>query len=219
MEKRILITGLDSKLKARMIKLFLDGNFQVAATISKMNINDKKVNKNLLEIPWNNRSPLSAKDIILECRNKMDGFDNSLTVFSSQQNNKPIHDSSSADIENVIDTNIKGNIFILKEIILYFQKQGKGNISLIHDIEQSEIVSPLNAVETGGFSSLANSLFAFYQNENLAINSFKSNSSEWEDYAEYIYKNISERENQIHGKVFKFPERGVLNAFNISKKH
>jgi NAD(P)-dependent dehydrogenase (short-subunit alcohol dehydrogenase family) len=218
MKRKILITGLDSGLKTKLVKLFLDGGYKVAATINTQSIKTNSNNISFIEIPWNNRSPLSAKDIILECQNKMDGFDNALTIFSSQQNNKPIHEISSADIENAIDSGLKGNLFVLKEIILYFQKKGSGNISLINDIEQSEILAPLYAVETGGLSTLAKSLFASYQNEQLAINSYRSNSGELEDYTEYIYKNITERTKPVHGKIFKFQDRGIINAFNISKK-
>ncbi len=149
MKRKILITGIDSELKTKLSKLFMDGNYKVAVTVNSSN---KKVNpgsSNFIEIPWNNRSPLSAKNIILECQNKMEGFDDVLTIFSSEQNNKPIHEISSAEIESTIDSNLKGNLFILKEIILYFQKIGAGNISLIPDIAQGEIIAPLYAVETG----------------------------------------------------------------------
>ena len=211
MKRKILITGLNFELKTKLTKLFLDGNYRVAVTVNTQN---KKVNSstnNLIEIPWNNRSPLSAKDLILECQNRMEGFDDALTIFSSQKNNKPIHEISSAEIESSIDSSLKGNLFILKEIILYFQRIGKGNISLIHDLEQSEILAPLYAVEAGGLSSLARSLFASYQNEQLTINSYRSNSGELTDYAEYIFNNISESTKPVHGKIFKFQDRGPFS--------
>lgn len=208
MKRKILITGPDSGLKAKLVKLFLDGDYKVAATVNTQSIKTNSNNSSFIEIPWNNRSPLSAKDMILECQNKMEGFDDALTIFSSQQNNRPIHEISSADIENAIDSGLKGNLFVLKEIILYFQKIGSGNISLINDIEHSEILAPLYAVETGGLLTLAKSLFASYQNEQLAINSYRSNSGELGDYAEYIYKNITERTKPVHGKIFKFQGKG-----------
>ena len=208
MKRKILITGLDSELKTKLTRLFLDGDYRVAVTISTRKKKANPDTDNYIEIPWNNRSPLSAKDLILECQNRMEGFDNALTIFSSKQSNKPIHEISSAEIENTIDSGLKGNIFILKEIIQYFQKIGAGSISLIHDVGQNEILAPLYAVEAGGLSTLAGSLFASYQNEQLSINSFKSNSGELTDYAEYIFKNITESTKQIHGKKFKFQGKG-----------
>ena len=208
MKRKILITGLDSELKTKLASLFLDNDFRVAVTVSTQNKKNKPGANGPFEIPWNNRSPLSAKDLILECQNKMDGFDNALTIFTSRQSNKPIHEISSAEIESAIDSSLKGNIFILKEIILYFQKIGTGNIALIHDIEHGEILAPLYAVEAGGLSTLARSLFASYQNEQLSINSYRSNSEELTDYAEYIFKNITESVKQVHGKNFKFQSKG-----------
>ena len=208
MKRKILIAGLDSEFKTKLIKLFMDGNYKVAVTVNSSNKKANPGTGNFIEIPWNNRSPLSAKNIILECQNKMGSFDNVLTIFSSEQNNKPIHEITSAEIESAIDSSLKGNLFILKEIILYFQKTGAGNISLIHDLEQGEILAPLYAVEAGGLSTLARSLFASYQNEQLTINSYRSNSGELTDYAEYIFNNISERTKPVHGKIFKFQAKG-----------
>lgn len=218
MKQKILITGLDSELKTKLTRLFLDGNYKVAVSVNTKNKKNKSGNSNFIEIPWNNRSPLSAKDLILECQNRMGGFDNALTIFTSKQSNKPIHEISSAEIESAIDSSLKGNIFILKEIILYFQKIGTGNIALIHDIEQSEILAPLYAVESGGLSTLARSLFISYQNEKLSINSYRSYSGEIPDYAEYIFKNITENKKPVHGKNFKFQSKGRPFSFSAQKR-
>ncbi|MCK5152946.1 MAG: SDR family NAD(P)-dependent oxidoreductase [Spirochaetales bacterium] len=218
MKRKILITGLDSNLKTKLVELFLANNSIVAVSVDSKNKKQSQKNNNLIEIPWNSRSPLSAKNIILDCQNKLDGFDEALTIFSSEHNNKPIHEISSSDIEDNIDTSLKGNIFILKEIILYFQNKGTGNISLIHNINQNEILAPLYALSSGGLSALTKSLFASYQNEQLAINSFSSQSFEFEEYADYIFKNISERGKSVHGKLYKFQDRGMLKSFTIQKK-
>jgi len=218
MKRKILITGLDSNLKTKLVELFLGNNSIVAVSVKDPSKKTRSKNSNLIEIPWNNRSPLSAKNVILDCQNKLGGFDEALTILSSEHNNKPIHEISSADIEDALDTNFKGNIFILKEIILYFQNKGEGNISLIHNINQNEIPSPLYALSSGGLSALTKSLFASYQNEQLAINSFSSPSLEFEEYADYIFRIISERSKAVHGKIFKFQDRGMLKSFSMQKK-
>ena len=218
MKPQILITGLDSNLKTKLVELFLSNNYIVAVSINSNNKKQNKSNSKLIEIPWNSRSPLSAKNMILDCQNKMGGFDEALTILSSEYNNKPIHEVSSSDIEDAIDTNLKGNIFALKEIIQYFQNKGSGNISLIHNMNQNGIHAPLYALGAGGLSELSKSLFASYQNEKLAINSFSSQSFEIDEYADYIFKNISERGKTVHGKMFKFQDRGMLKSFTIQKK-
>jgi NAD(P)-dependent dehydrogenase (short-subunit alcohol dehydrogenase family) len=218
MKQKILITGLDTELKAKIVKQFLDAGYLVAVAIINQDLKPNTTNKNLIEITWNHRSPLSAKDIILNSRNKLNGFEEALIILSSQNNNKPIHEVLSSDIENTIDTSLKGNLFIIKEIILYFQKTGKGNISLINDIDQSEILSPLNAVGSGGLAALVKSLFASYVHESFTINLFSFISGELESYTEYIFKGITEKTKSIHGKIFKFQERGIPFSFPIQKK-
>ena len=217
MKQKILITGPESNLKTKLVELFLGNNSIVAVSTNGHN---KKSNKksNLIEIPWNSKSPLSTKNMILECHNKLSGFDEALTILSSEQNNKPIHEISSSNIEETIDRNLKGNIFVLKEIILYFQNKGIGNISLINSITQNEISAPLYALELGALSSLSKSLFASYQNEQLTINSFSSQSFELEEYADFIFKNISDRGKTVHGKMYKFQDRGMLKSFTKQMK-
>jgi NAD(P)-dependent dehydrogenase (short-subunit alcohol dehydrogenase family) len=216
MKRKILITGLDSELKTNIVQLFLDNEYTVAVSIN--NQKGKTKTKNLIQIPWNNKSPLSAKNLILDCQNKLGEFDETLSILSSKLNNKPIHDISSSDIENAIDTGLKGNIFILKEIILHFQKKGNGKIFLIQNTDHNEFLAPLYAIVEGSISSLIQSLFASYQNEQLTINSFSSSSSEIKEYSEFIFKNITERGKTVHGKKFKFQDRGMLKPFTLQKK-
>ena len=218
MKRKILITGLDSELKTNIVQRFLDNDIAVAVSINSQKGKTKTKTSNLIEIPWNNRSPLSAKNLVLECQNKLGDFNETLSILSSDQSNKPIHEISSSDIENSIDTGLKGNIFILKEIILYFQKKGNGTISLIQNNDHTEFLAPLYAIEKGSISSLIQSLFASYQNEQLTFNSFSSNSLEIKEYSEFIFKNISEHGKSTHGKNFKFQERGMLKSFTMTKK-
>ena len=218
MKKKIIIAGLDSKLKEKLVTIFLNNNFTVAVSTNSNKSDTNKKNNNLLEIPWNIKSPLSAKNLILECHNKLNGFDEALTILSFKPSNRPIHEISSYDIEFAIDSSLKGNIFLLKELILYFQKIKTGNISLIHNTLQSEIFDPLYAVSAGGLTELSKSLFASYQNEQLSINSFISNSEGIEEYAEYIFQNISGRAKKIHGKIFKFQDRINPFSFNSQKR-
>jgi len=218
MKHKILITGPDSKLKNKLVELFLSHGSIVAVSTSNHNNKTNSKKSNLIEIPWNSKSSLSSKNMVLDCNNKLNGFDEALAILSLENNNKSIHEISSSDIENAVDSSLKGNIFILKEIILYFQKKESGNLSLIHNIDQNEIHAPLYAVGSGGLAALTRSLFASYQNEKFSINSFTTNSVEINEYAEFIFRNTIEKGKSVHGKKFKFQDRGMLKSFTIQKK-
>jgi len=218
MKRKIIITGVNSELKEKLVKLFLDNNFTVAISINSKEPGFTRKSDNLIGIPWNIKSPLSAKNLILECQNRLNGFDEAITILSFKPNNNPIHEISSSDIEYAIDSSLKGNIFLLKELILYFQNIKTGNISLIHNTLQSEIFAPLYAAAAGGLTELTKSLFASYQNEQLAINSFVSSSGGIEEYAEYIFQNVSGRTKKVHGKIFKFQDRINPFSFNSQKR-
>ncbi len=213
MEKNILITGQHKLLKKPLIDIFLNGGYRVITTVTDT---PGKPQKGLREIQWNIRSPLSAKNVILDAAS--DSLNEILVIFPGTQIIKPFHETSSAEIEWAVDTQLKSNLFIIKEGINHLQKQGNGTLSLIYYIPGTEILPPLDALGSGGFTGLAKSLFTFYQNEKTAINSFTSSATEVQEYTEYIYKTITERQKPVHGKFYKFSDRTVLSALGLSIK-
>ena len=215
MKKNILITGQNKLLKGPLTDIFLNKGYHIIATYTDKQEGQKK---EVHRVPWNMRSPLSAKNVILDAASEQGDIHEVLVLFPSTQIIKPFHETTSAEIEWAVDSQLKSNLFIIKESIFYLLKKGKGTLSLIHYIPGTDILPPLNAVGAGSFTGLAKSLFTFYQNENISINSYMSSVTETHEFAEYIFKTISNRQKQVHGKFYKFSEKTVLSALGLSTK-
>ncbi len=215
MRKSILIAGQNKLLEKPLTEIFLNKGYSVIITSAA---EDEVNKKELHTILWNMRSPLSAKNVVLNAASIVEKIDEALVLFSPAKIIKPFHETSAAEIERSVDFQLKSNLFIMKEIIAYFQKQGRGTLSLVHHLPGTEILPPMDALGAGSFTGLVKSLFTFYQNEQVSINAYLSSSSETEEYSDFIFRTISERQKPVHGKFYKFSEKNVLSALGISKK-
>ncbi len=219
MNKRILVTGQITPLSEQLIELFLqEGSYTVIAAQSGSG--KKKNTKGLHAVQWNTRSPLSAKNVVLEASLPEGSIDEAVVIFSSPKILSPFHEIPAVDIETAVDYRIKSNLFLVKEILNFFQNsQTESTLSLVNEPGSIDVLPPLEAMASGGFDSLVKSLFTFYQNEKLSINGYVSSSSDTKEYSQYIFKTITERNKPVHGKFYKFPEKNVLSAFGLAKKH
>lgn len=215
MKKNILITGQNKLLKKSLTDIFLNKGYHVITTHTEK---QKTKTKALHIIPWNMRSPLSTKNVLLDAASQQGDLDEIIILFPWAQIIKPFHETSSAEIEWAVDIELKSNLFIIKESIAHLQKEKGGTLSLVYYIPGTEILPPLDALGSGGFTGLVKSLFTFYQNEKTSINSYVSSSTETEEYAEYIFKTIDERQKPVHGKYYKYSEKTVLSALGLSIK-
>lgn len=215
MRKSILITGQNELLEEPLIDIFLKNGYHIITTAAeKKEIQRKDVHL----IPWNRRSPLSAKNVIMSALEENENLDEALVLFPEVAINKPFHETPSAEIEWAVDLQLKSNLFITKEIIYSMQKKGSGTLSLIHFLPGTEILPPLDALGSGAFTSLIKSLFTFYQNEAISINGYFSSSTEAGNYAEFIFKNATDSQKSTHGKFYKFADKNVFSAFGHSLK-
>ena len=219
MSKRILITGQNSILSKHLSDIFLQGSgYSVVAAIPGSE--QQKKGKGSRTVLWNTRSPLSAKNVVLEAAAPEGIINEAVVLFESPKVLKPFHEISAADIEQSIDYQIKSNLFIIKEILRYFQNSGsESTLSLVNYQGGIDVLPPLEALSSGGFDSFVKALFTFYQNEKLSINGYFCASADLKEYSEFVFKTITERNRPVHGKFYKFPEKNVLSAFGLARKH
>ena len=177
MKRTILVTGKNTALGSRLIEGFISEGFQVAATVKSkkdLAISGSASEKNLLAIPWNRRSPLSARNVLLGALNSFKKIDEAVILYTPDGDSRQLHELPAPVIEEMIDSQIKSQFFMLKEILLYFAKERKGVVSLIMHTEGTETLAPLDAIAMSSFEALTESVFTFYQKEPFFVNAFKS---------------------------------------------
>lgn len=219
MSKRILITGQNSLLSKHLSDIFIqETGYSVVTTLA--GTAQQKKGKGSRTVLWNTRSPLSAKNVVLEAAAPEGIINEAVVLFESPKILNPFHEITAADIEQSIDYQIKSNLFIVKEILRYFQNSGSAStLSLVTYQGGIDVLPPLEALSSGGFDSFVKALFTFYQNEKLSINGYFCASAEPKEYSEFIFKTIAERNKPVHGKFYTYPEKNVLSALGLAKKH
>lgn len=226
MANTVLVTGDNKDLIHALIRGFLLKEYKVITTVPfhKPGLNTGGTDdssgdsnsKTVLNVEHNLRSPLSVRSLVLKTLNTFDSLDHAILVRSIGEENRVLHDLPIADIEKQIDIGIKGNVFLLKELVDYFWKHQQGTISIVLHIKRSNIFLPLDAIIHGALKELMESMFIQYKNEPIVITGFESHSSDFEDYAAFIIKTLNDRGEKSNGKWQKHSEKtGLFQNISI----
>lgn len=222
MAETLLLIGHYTPLGRKLAQLLLAAGKTVVSTISEYEEAalqpGEEADERLSLVRWNRHSPVSAHNVLLEIMEKHERIDRALFVFDTTKDNRALHEVGLSEIEKYIDGRFKGLTFLLKELIHYYQRGTGGGISLILHSEGAKVLPPLDGMGTGAFRALGNSLFTFYQNEEIIINGFESSTSESGEFADFIHKTLEDKAGRTHGKWFRYSDRGVWNALGLPGK-
>jgi hypothetical protein len=221
MGRSILLNGKHTPLGSQLTRLFLEDGDRLTGLIEgplSEPLPGEEAEENLTLIPWNRSSPISVHNVIVEAINRTGGIDEAVFLFQTEIENKPLHEQSLAAIDSYIDDYIKGSLYLLKEILGYFQKCRKGALYIVLDYAGMEVLPPIDALGVGGIEAFTNTLFMLYQNEEIRIHGFTSSTAEKPEYAAFIHRSITDKARSSHGKWFRFNERSMWSALGFSSK-
>ena len=141
-------------------------------------------------ISWNRRSALSARSVILHATNLYGHLDEAIVIFAPAQDAAIFHESSIVGIEDRIDAEVKGYLYILRETLGQLVRQGAGRVALVLQHPPEELQSPLEAAGVGSFAALAESLDRYYQNEPVTIERFRTEVDDAPGFADFILDHL-----------------------------
>lgn len=221
MDRTILLNGNTSPLGQRLSHLFIDdGAYVVRADEGEPGHSSEREEEedHLTIIPWTRHSSVSIHNLLVEAENKRDAIDEVVFVFSTLMENKPLHELGLASIDSYIDNYVKGGLYFLREVLGYFQKRKKGQLSIVIHTSGLEVLPPIDAVGIGGLKTFVDSMFTLYQNEPIMINGFTSDATTPDDYALFVHRTLTEKARGSHGKWYRHGDRSVWNALSFSQK-
>jgi len=216
MEQSILIAGNQSKLNSEIAQEALSQKHRVLATYepeSEGPIIPTGLENTLHYVEWNRRSPISSRFVILQALNQQIELDHAILVFSPHNDRIMVQDLPSATIEEKLDFDAKGYLFLLKELINYFMKRQKGSITFVIQNTGPDILPPLDAMLLGSFYNLAESMFSLYENEPLILRGIESRIATNRQVAEYILQTIMEDQPKNRNKWLKYNGKTGLFSF------
>jgi hypothetical protein len=169
-----------------------------------------------LSFPWNPGSPISARTLMIAAENRLLHVDEAILVCAPPSVHRSAANLLSADIEIMLNDQIKGWFFLVKELASVFRTRKAGTLALaFSDIGsgggKDDAPDLLGAAAFASFRALAQGLLASAFEESYLTMGFSSSSAGDEtDFAAYIFKTLDEGSRKNNGKLLKY---GKLNLF------
>ena len=216
MERTVLITGRQSSFTDDLLQESLARGFKVFATYDPTGEEPEVPDgfgDDLTYIQWNQRSPISARSVLLEAENSTDSLDELFVVFGIQPVTLPFHETPASRVEEIVDGTVKGYLFMLREALGLALRRGGGNVNILIQDRGTELVPPLEAAATGAFLSAARALMTYYEEEPVQIRGFHSAGKEGREFARFVLDTIRDKGEKSAGRWNKFGGRGSLFPF------
>jgi hypothetical protein len=169
-----------------------------------------------LSFPWNPGSPISARTLMIATENRLEHIDEAILVCSPPLVHRSAADLLPADIEIMLNDQIKGWFFLVKELASVFRTKKAGTLALVFsDIGsgggKDDAPDILGTASFSAFRALVQGLLSGAFDEPYLTMGFSSSSAGDEaDFAAYIFKILDEGNRKNNGKLHKF---GKLNFF------
>jgi hypothetical protein len=173
-------------------------------------------NEKRLPLEWNPSSPISARTLILAAENRLERIDEAILVCSPPSIRSSAAVLPLSDVEVMINDQIKGWFFLVRELAAAFTSRKHGTIALVYPgmsagIVKDDAVDILGPSALASFNALAQGLLANAYNDLYITMGFScSDTGNEAAFAAFIYKSIDEGNKRSNGKLHKF---GKFNLF------
>jgi NAD(P)-dependent dehydrogenase (short-subunit alcohol dehydrogenase family) len=215
MGKAVLVTEGDTPLGAALVSLFrAKGLSVVTTTPSGGDAAEQRAiseNDSVRVVPWNRRSPLSARNVLLSSLNAFEALDEAFILEAPCPSANALPEAASAEIERSFDE-AKGPVFLAREVLSYFPRRKRGFLALV-SFPSAGTDTAVQAAMREGFRGFASSLMAGQNGTGIIINGFQSSGAGVEEFAEYIDRTLEEKARKISGHWFVCqPRSGFLQG-------
>ena len=204
MGKSVLITEGDTPLGAALVGLFSAKGFSVVTTTpaGRETAEQRAIGEadSVRVVPWNRRSPLSARNVLLSALNAFEVLDEVFILEAPCPSANALPEAASAEIERSFDE-AKGPVFLAREVLSYFPRRRRGLLALV-SFPSAGTDTAVQAAMREGFRGFASSLMAGQNGTGITINGFQSSGAGVEEFAEYIDRTLEEKARKISGHWF-----------------
>jgi NAD(P)-dependent dehydrogenase (short-subunit alcohol dehydrogenase family) len=179
-------------------------------------------------LDWNPASPVSARTLVLAARNLLEHIDDAVLVCVPPAYRRPPEELAPAEIDRLIDRNIKGWFFLVRELAAVFKKRAPerkdagtgafggttGTLTLVlKDINagaRDDLPDLAGPPVAAAFRSFAQGLLISTANAPYTVTAFSSQEAgEEAAFAAYIFRTI-EDEKRSAGKWHKYGKPGFF---------
>jgi hypothetical protein len=172
--------------------------------------------KGKIPLQWSPGSPISARTLILAAENRLGQINDVILVCSPPAMYRPAEALVPGEIENLVNDQIKGWFFLVRELALYFRSRQSGCLALVvpeilagggRDAP-ADLFGPSAAAS---FRAMAQGLLTTASNEPFQIFGFSSAEHGAEaDFAAWLFKIIDEGSRKNSGRWHKYSKLGLF---------
>jgi NAD(P)-dependent dehydrogenase (short-subunit alcohol dehydrogenase family) len=217
MPHTILVSEGDTPLGGRLVDLLLARGARVVTTVSSAAGSRQGPggehgpvsagpDGRKLVVPWNRRSPMSARTLLLDATNAFDAIDEAIVLEPPCAVATALHEMPSTDIERAFD-DAKGPVFLVREVLASFMKKGSGVLCMV---SLGPASGPIENAVRECFRGVCSALFTAPGMRGIMVNGFQAGAVGVEDYAAFIDRTLEEKARKISGRWFTWPARGGL---------
>jgi len=162
-----------------------------------------------LSLDWNPSSPISARTLVIAAENRLEHIDEAILICSPPSIRSSASQIPLSDVEIMVNDNLKGWFFLVKELAAIFSARKQGTLALVYpDISgpgKDEAADVLGPSALASFRALTHGLLAAAHNEPYFTAGFSTTDTGNEAaFASFIFKGIDEMSKRSNGKLFKF---------------
>jgi len=193
--------------------------------------------KATIPLSWNPASSISARTVVLAAENRLQQINDAILICSPPALFKTAEALTPEEIEILVNDQIKGWFFLIRELSLYFRRRGEGTLSLVTQesgIARTSFIqgraapawsknTPLDILSppaSASFKAFAQGVLASQTNQPFRTMGFSTAETGSEDeFAAWFFKAIDDaisgslHANKKSGSWCAFPRFKILRKF------
>lgn len=208
MNKVLFIVGEETVIGRKLANYYRSAGWKVASALFSEEDRSEDSEDESKHLYWNRSSLFSAKGTVREAIRRFKKLDMAIIVNCNSGSTSPLQGQSIAEIDEVIDNYVKGNSYIIREVMHELLKH------------ESPILAFVNPEETTECSSVDNGTFHFFKGfsdsillqkiANLYKCGFQTDTDEPENYCNFITKMLDEQNEKANGEWLKHSTKKAL---------
>jgi hypothetical protein len=173
-----------------------------------------------IPLSWNPASSISARTLVLAAENRLGKINDAIIICSPPAVYKSAEALTPEEIEIMVNDQIKGWFYLIRELVIYFRSQGTGTLSFVlpeeaisgdtgksawNKINQSDLLGPSAAAS---FRAYAQGVLAAHSGEPFQVMGFTgAGTGAEEEFAAWFFKILDAGERKKPGQWHTYSRR------------
>ena len=162
-------------------------------------------------LDWTPGSAISARTLLLAAENRLGSVDEAILVCDPPPAGRAVANVSIADVEVMLNDQVKGWFFLVREFAAAFRARGEGTLALVYPETAGKDEGLLESAALAVFRSFTRSVLAEAGGEPYITLGFSSGETGDEaGFAAFIARQLDEASRRGSGKQHRYGKHGIF---------